>query len=97
MTKTIAREYAGRGITANCVAPGFIDTGRQARRCAAQQAQRPFHVAIPLLRVMVLPMLGSSGGRAIGCPANSREAVLLGSLGGRKRLMRTAGGHAKHT
>ena len=24
LTKTVAREYAGRGITANCVAPGFI-------------------------------------------------------------------------
>ncbi len=25
-TKTTAREYASRGITANAVAPGFIDT-----------------------------------------------------------------------
>lgn len=24
MTKTVAREYAGRGITANAIAPGFI-------------------------------------------------------------------------
>lgn len=27
LTKTVAREYAGRGITANCVAPGFIHSG----------------------------------------------------------------------
>ena len=25
-TKSVAKEYAGRGILANCVAPGFIDT-----------------------------------------------------------------------
>ena len=37
LTKTIAREYASRNITANAVAPGFIDTAMtQAlrRRCA---------------------------------------------------------------
>jgi len=26
LTKTVAREYAGRGITSNAVAPGFITT-----------------------------------------------------------------------
>jgi 3-oxoacyl-[acyl-carrier protein] reductase len=26
MTKSLAREVASRGITANCIAPGFIDT-----------------------------------------------------------------------
>lgn len=27
MMKTVAREYAARGILANSIAPGFIDTG----------------------------------------------------------------------
>lgn len=31
MTKTVAREFAGRGITANCVAPGFIATDMTAK------------------------------------------------------------------
>ena len=26
MTKSVAREFASRGITANCIAPGYIET-----------------------------------------------------------------------
>jgi 3-oxoacyl-[acyl-carrier protein] reductase len=31
MTKTIAKELAGRGITVNAVAPGYIDTDMTSR------------------------------------------------------------------
>jgi 3-oxoacyl-[acyl-carrier protein] reductase len=30
MTKSIAREVGSRGITANCVAPGFVETAMTA-------------------------------------------------------------------
>ena len=36
MTKSVAREVASRGITANCIAPGFIKTSDD--RCAEREA-----------------------------------------------------------
>lgn len=38
LTKTVAREYAARGIVANTVAPGFIDTGMQELQAEDQPA-----------------------------------------------------------
>jgi hypothetical protein len=43
MTKSVAREYAARGITANSIAPGFIASGEQrpvGRRAAREQRKQ---------------------------------------------------------
>ena len=37
-TKSVAKEYAGRGILANCIAPGFIDTDMTAALPEATRA-----------------------------------------------------------
>jgi 3-oxoacyl-[acyl-carrier protein] reductase len=49
MTKTIARELAKKNITANCVAPGFIDTemSRKLPETVIESARQ----AIPLRRL----------------------------------------------
>ena len=49
-TKSIAKEYAGRGILANCVAPGFIDTD--------MTAALPEEARATLLQAIALGRLG---------------------------------------
>ncbi|MSP24634.1 MAG: glucose 1-dehydrogenase [Myxococcales bacterium] len=49
VTKTLAREYASRGITVNAVAPGFIETDMTA--AIAEPARVELQKAIPLGRI----------------------------------------------
>jgi 3-oxoacyl-[acyl-carrier protein] reductase len=49
LTKTLAREYASRGITVNAVAPGFIDTDMTAS--LPEAAQKGIVEQTPLGRV----------------------------------------------
>ncbi len=60
-TKSVAKEYAGRGVLANCVAPGFIETDMTAALPDAQRAA--LLGAIPLGR--------------LGAPADVAGAILF--------------------
>jgi len=52
LTRTIAKEYASRGITVNAVAPGFIQT--------AMTAQLPEKVKEEMLRMIPLERFGTT-------------------------------------
>lgn len=50
LTKTLAREYASRGVTANCVSPGFIETDMTAASVKGE-ARDQLLGSIPLGRI----------------------------------------------
>lgn len=60
-TKSVAKEYAGRGVLVNCVAPGFIDTDMTA--ALPEPARTALLEAIPLGR--------------LGTPADVAAAILF--------------------
>jgi 3-oxoacyl-[acyl-carrier protein] reductase len=49
MSRALAREIGSRGITVNCVAPGFIDTDMT--RSLSEDQQNALKVNIPLGRL----------------------------------------------
>lgn len=73
-TKTVAREYAARGITANAVAPGFIDTA-MTKALAADVRDR-------LLAQIPLGRLGTSEdvASAVGFLASDRADYITGQV-----------------
>ena len=73
-TKSLAKELSSRGVTANCVAPGFIETDMTAALTPEQQAL--ICERIPLGRV------GSVGEIAAACVflASDQAAYLTGTV-----------------
>lgn len=72
MTKSFAQEVASRGITANCVAPGFIRTAMTAALDEKQQAA--INARIPLGRMGE----GNEIGAAVGFLASREAAYVTG-------------------
>lgn len=61
LTRTLAREFASRNVTLNCVAPGFIDTAMT--RALGEEARTRLLELIPMKR--------------LGTPADVASAVLF--------------------
>ncbi len=72
MTRALARELGGRGITVNCIAPGFIETDMTAVLPEAQQQS--------LLQQIPLGHLGKPAdiAYAVACLASPRAGYLTG-------------------
>ena len=72
MTRALARELGSRGITVNCVAPGFIQTDMTASLTAAQQEA--------LLAQIPLGHLGSASdvAHAVAFLASPQAAYITG-------------------
>lgn len=74
LTKTVAREYAGRGITANAVAPGFIDTAMT--RSLSDSVRENLMKQIPLGRLGTADDIAA----AVGFLASEEAAYVTGQV-----------------
>jgi 3-oxoacyl-[acyl-carrier protein] reductase len=74
LTKSVAREYASRGVTANAVAPGFIDT--------AMTQALPDSVRQQLQEQIPLGRLGTPDdvAHAVGFLASDQAAYITGQV-----------------
>ena len=74
LTKSVAKELAGRGVTANCVAPGFIETD--------MTAALPESVRTALLGQIPLGRLGAAEevAAAVAFFASEQAAYITGQL-----------------
>ena len=74
MTKALAQEVASRGITVNCVAPGFIETRDDRRRLSERAARAVCWSAIPVGRLGS----GADVAAAVGYLASEEAAYVTG-------------------
>jgi 3-oxoacyl-[acyl-carrier protein] reductase len=74
LTKTVAREFAARGITVNAVAPGFIET--QMTAVLSEKVKEGFLSQIPLGRAGTAEEVAS----AVTFLASDQAAYLTGQV-----------------
>ena len=83
-TRALAREVGGRGITVNCVAPGFIETDMT--RALSEEQHGELRQRIPLQRLgtaedvaaAVLYLAGSGGGYITGETLHVNGGMFMG-------------------
>ena len=74
MTKSLAKELGGRGITVNAVAPGFIDTDMTA--AMPEAARQAMTAAVPLGR----PGTPEEVARAVAFLASGQAGYITGQV-----------------
>jgi 3-oxoacyl-[acyl-carrier protein] reductase len=74
LTKTVAREFAGRGITVNAVAPGFIET--QMTAVLSEKVKEGFLAQIPMGRAGTTEDVAE----AVAFLASDQAAYLTGQV-----------------